>query len=182
MQVAGTYLVACTPEEVLIIDQHAAHERVLFEELTAARPGEAPRQRLLFPLVVGLSHAEGELAEELLPALEGLGFRASLGAGPSLIVGEVPLPLGRLANQALLQGVFAELAGQGRSRTVSVLAKELTASLACKAAVKAGNPLPPSERIELLRRVLAAEGLSCPHGRPVLLRFGRAQLERMFLR
>ena len=71
---------------------------------------------------------------------------------------------------------------QGRSRKLDVLGKELAASLACKAAIKAGDPLPLSERIELLRRVLALEGLSCPHGRPVLLRLGRGELERMFLR
>ncbi len=221
-QIADSYLVLATPAEIYLIDQHAAHERVLFEtfweRLDPERRTDSPqRQRLLFPMLIALSPAEASAAEEALPALAQLGFAAQLGIGSQLVIDEVPALLaGRIA-APLLQAVLSELADPARMsgevlelanapvgaehdlgpaseargharplQTSSAFAdrmKYLAASLACKAAIKAGQSLPPEERASLLRLILSRwSSLSCPHGRPTVIRLGPGELERMFLR
>lgn len=184
-QVAGTYLVFSTPEAVYIVDQHAAHERLLFDRLVAATSSETmpTRQQLLFPLVIPLSASEAELAAEYIPALAALGFSASLGAGASLILVAAPAALAGKVTAELLHAVLGELAEQGRSTLLADRAKELAASLACKAAIKGRSALPEAERQALLDMVgRQLTSLTCPHGRPVVLRLGAVELERLFLR
>jgi DNA mismatch repair protein MutL len=184
-QIAGSFLAVATPDALYLIDQHAAHERVLFEQLSEAlQPGaRMARQRLLFPLTLTLAPAEAELAREWLPALNQLGFAAELGAGHTLVVAETPLPLRGRVDGALLHGVLAELAEDGASAALADRLKALAASLACKAAIKAGMPLSPAERRELAGQVLArASSLSCPHGRPTILELGADALGKLFLR
>ncbi len=184
-QIAGSFLAVATPDALYLIDQHAAHERVLFEQLAAAlQPGGAmPRQRLLFPLTLTLAPAEAELIRGWLPALNRLGFAAELGAGHTLVVAEAPLPLRNRVDGALLHAVLAELPEDGASATLADRLKALAASLACKAAIKAHTPLSPAERRELAGQVLArASSLSCPHGRPTILELGPDELGKLFLR
>jgi len=186
-QVANSYLVVVTREEVLLIDQHAAHERVLFEQLypalhdVAAQP--VASQRLLFPLMVPLNAAEATLAERCISALANLGFQCKLGAGSTLIVGTVPLVLGKRVTAELLQAMFSDLAETDLSSTFEEQLKQLASSLACRAAVKANQVLHPTEREELVRLILAQlDSLTCPHGRPVVKRLGTSELARLFLR
>lgn len=184
-QVAGTYFVLCTPDALYIVDQHAAHERLLFDQLNAGGGGlgKPARQKLLFPLVVPLSPSEAELALEYLPALAQLGFSASFGAGASLIISEAPIPLAREITPELLHAVLQELAAHGHSALLADLAKELAAAIACKAAIKGHQALPGLERAALLALVeTQLASLTCPHGRPVVLRLGATELERLFLR
>jgi DNA mismatch repair protein MutL len=183
--VAGTYFVVCTPDALYIVDQHAAHERLLFDQLNAAAAGRGkpPRQKLLFPLIVPLGPAEAGLAEEYIPALAELGFGAGLGAGPSLIIAEAPLPLAGSVTAELLHAVLEELATHGHSALLADRAKELAAALSCKAAIKGHQALPAPEREALLALVESQlASLTCPHGRPVVLRLGAVELERLFLR
>jgi DNA mismatch repair protein MutL len=184
-QVAGTYLVLCTPDAVYLVDQHAAHERLLFDQLTAAAQGQGQpaRQKLLFPLIIPLNSSEAESALEYIPALAALGFDASLGAGASLIVAAAPLPLAGKVTPELLHAVLGELCEHGRSALLADRAKELAAALACKAAIKGHQPLPNAERQALWELIQSRlTSLTCPHGRPVALRLGAAELERLFLR
>lgn len=185
-QVGNSYLVAVLPGAVYLIDQHAAHERVLFEELydRLADSAQAPaRQRLLFPLLVPLTPAEAELVADYAAALDGLGFKCGLGAGPNLVVEEVPLPLAGRVTAELVHAVFSELAAPQPANLLAEQLKALAASLACRAAVKAGDRLPPDECYTLVRQLLTRRSsLSCPHGRPTLIRLSRAELDRMFLR
>jgi DNA mismatch repair protein MutL len=185
-QVGSCYLIAATPSAIYLIDQHAAHERILFEELydrleTAAQaPG---RQRLLFPLLVQLTPAEAALVDVYREALARLGFSCELGAGPSLVVHEVPLSLAGRVTAELVHGVFSELAADRQATQLAARTKALAASLACRAAIKAGDRLPPDECYTLVRQLLSRRSsLSCPHGRPTLIRLSRAELDRMFLR
>ncbi|MCC7479304.1 ATP-binding protein [bacterium] len=220
-QIADSYLLLATGDEIYLIDQHAAHERVLFESFwerlyPEGRSEPPQRQRLLFPMLIPLSPAEAEAASEALPAMASLGFAAQLGVGSQLVVDEVPALLaGRIA-APLLQAVLSELAdplrmsgealelagaelasahgetaqsGPRQARPLQTSAafadrmKYLAASLACKAAIKAGQPLPPDERASLLRLILSRwSSLTCPHGRPTVIRLGPGELERMFLR
>jgi DNA mismatch repair protein MutL len=185
-QVDNSYLIAVTPAAVYLIDQHAAHERILFEELydrLAAAERAPARQRLLFPLLVQLLPAEVALVEEYSAALGQLGFSCEVGAGPSLVVHEVPVALAGRVTAELVHGVFSELAAQQQSTELAARTKALAASLACRAAVKAGDRLPPDECYALVRQLLSRRSsLSCPHGRPTLIRLSRPELDRMFLR
>jgi len=184
-QIAGTYLVFATPDALYIVDQHAAHERLLFEELTAdlAHHARSVRQRLLFPLIVPLTPAEAELARQLTPALDRLGFACRLGAGSSLVVSEVPAMLARYVAPELLPAVLDELGSLALAPSLDAQVKQLAASLACHSAIRAGQALSPSERAELLSLIAARlASLVCPHGRPVVLMLGAEELARLFQR
>lgn len=184
-QVGNSYLIAVLPDAIYLIDQHAAHERVLFEELyDRLADAQAPAsQRLLFPLLVQLTPAEAELVEENIAALQGLGFSCELGAGPSLVVKDVPLALSGRITAELVHAVLGELAEQGAAQSLAERLKALAASLACRAAIKAGDRLPPDECYTLVQQLLSRRSsLSCPHGRPTLIRLGRDEFDHMFLR
>ena len=158
-QVADSFLVAVTATAVYLIDQHAAHERILFEELYERMQGpdaHAYRQRLLFPLLVQLTPAEAAVAADYIPALGAMGFACELGAGPNLVVQDVPLALAGRITPELVHGVFSELAGQEQSTVLAEQVKALAASLACRAAIKAGDRLPPDERYTLVQQLLLA--------------------------
>jgi DNA mismatch repair protein MutL len=188
-QVANSYLALLTPDAVYLVDQHAAHERILFEtlyeRLQAGPELPAPaRQRLLFPLALRLSPAEAQLAADYAAALSQLGFTAAWDAAArALEVGEVPVLLAGRVTAELLHGALAELAEAGRSALIEEQGKRLAASLACRAAIKAGDALPREEQRELVRQLLSRwSSLSCPHGRPTILRLGTGELEGLFLR
>ncbi|MBN2083248.1 DNA mismatch repair endonuclease MutL [bacterium] len=185
-QIGDSFLLAATNHEVYLIDQHAAHERILFEGLYARLQAEqrgGMRQRLLFPLIIELLPGQAELVQAFGPALTALGFACELGAGPSLVVREVPLLLAGRVTVELVHGVFSELAEQDTSTLLADQIKELAASLACRAAIKAGERLPPDECYALVQQLLSRRSsLSCPHGRPTLIRLGVEELRRMFLR
>jgi DNA mismatch repair protein MutL len=207
MQVADTYLVLVTASEVYLIDQHSAHERVLFEELWDRINGAAPtRQMLLLPQVIQLTPAEAGMAELLLPELDRLGFGAEL-AGSALHITEVPALLAAKITPELLISAIQDIsnvggapgrpethlnfgdtgrAGAAPSAPVTSVAnviKNLAATMACKAAVKAGQRLPDSEREHLVQLICSRwSSLSCPHGRPTVVRLGPGELEKLFLR
>ncbi len=185
-QVAGTYLVAVTEQAVYLIDQHAAHERILFEQLIARMAQGADkvrRQQLLFPLLVQLTPGEAQVVELFSRDLATLGFGCELGAANNLVVREVPLMLVGRTTPELLHAVLTELSQHETSKTLAERQKELAASLACRAAIKAGDSLAPDERCELVRQLLSREStLSCPHGRPTVIRLGPGELAQMFLR
>jgi DNA mismatch repair protein MutL len=185
-QVAGSYLVVCTPDSLYLVDQHAAHERILFESIyedfTAEGIGKSHRQKLLFALAIDLSPDEAEQAGDYLSALEQLGFACSV-ADRTLTVSEVPAPLARHVTAELIHGVLADLARRELPAALSDRAKEAAASLACRAAIKANHRLSPAERGELISQLLSRwSSLSCPHGRPTIIELGRAELEQLFLR
>jgi DNA mismatch repair protein MutL len=196
MQVADTYLVLVTAAEVYLIDQHSAHERILFEELwQRITIGTPTRQLLLLPHTIQLTPAEAALAEPLLPQLDRLGFGARL-AGNTLEICEVPALLAAKISPELLASCISEIASVGENyepqhsvaaevaaSSLGNAVKNFTATLACKAAVKAGQRLPDSEREQLVQLICSRwSSLSCPHGRPTVVRLGPGELEKMFLR
>jgi len=185
-QVADSYLVVTTAADVYLIDQHAAHERILFEDLYARmqdQEGSRPRQRLLFPMMISLTPGEATIVAGHLMALKTLGFCCEVGAGDNLVVSEVPLELSGRITAELVHGVLSEMDETGVSAIHADQVKAIAASLACRAAIKAGDRLPPDERYELVRQLLTRiSSLSCPHGRPTVIRLGTGELEKMFLR
>ena len=174
------YLVAEGPDGLYLVDQHAAHERVLYERVLAARErGRPERQALLEPVAVALAPERAELARELSSDLEALGFELSGLDGGAVLLRSVPAALGsRDPGRALsdyLDALDAEERLTGPDRAL--------ATLACRAAVMAGDRLAPEEQRALLQDLEAAEQpQSCPHGRPTVVHLAREALDRSFRR
>lgn len=185
-QVAASYIVLVCDGAVTLIDQHAAHERVLFSRLWARATGEdAPepqRQKLLFPHSIALGEAELGVWQESLELMRRLGFVLRVGKGEAL-VDEVPRLLIPRGDEARIEDVLREIAQSGRSANISASRKEMLAQLACKGAIKAGEALKPPEIQLLIEELLSTEDASsCPHGRPTMLMLGSDELAKMFRR
>ncbi len=173
-QIADTYLVLRQHgEKLVLIDQHAAHERVLLENMRRSR-SSGDSQPLALPLELGLHPAEAARAQELWAELRACGFLLAMSGADRLIVRGVPpsLPAGKAAE--FLREILAD-------RSVGLTG--LWTLLSCKAAIKAGQPLARDEALALLELWLdAPERDFCPHGRPVAVSFGAGELERLFKR
>lgn len=180
-QVFNTYLVFETASGLVIVDQHAAHERVLYEEVMAQLTREAAAaQRLLLPLTVELTDEELDVVERHREALERIGFDAEPFGGRSVVVHTVPAPHPRFDAEACFRELVADLA-RGRFGGWANELERFAATYACRAAVKAGMPLAEREIRELLLRLFAT---TLPphdvHGRATIVQLPREELERRF--
>jgi DNA mismatch repair protein MutL len=182
LQVHNRYLVAETEEGVTIIDQHALHERILYEQLRArVMSGVIETQNLLVPEPVDLSAAEAATALEHRELLMQLGVRIEPFGGDTVLVAGYPAMLANLSPVELLRDLLERLRSGGRAPTHGDLLEELLHTIACKAAIKAGQRLTPEEIAALLeQRHLVDDPHHCPHGRPAALVFTRAELDRQF--
>jgi DNA mismatch repair protein MutL len=176
-QLHKTYIIAQTKTGMIIVDQHTAHERILFEEMLKNRKG-AQSQQLLFARPVELPPHQAVLVEELADDLERLGFQLGKYSGGTYVVEAVPAYLQNYRDEMfteLVQDMYE--AGKARCRVFDELAK----MLACRGAVKAGQTLAPEEMNSLLDRLFATQNpFFCPHGRPTIVRMSLDELARRF--
>ena len=180
-QVRRTWMVAERDDGLLMIDQHSAHERVLYERFMAVlQGGGAPAQRLLFPLTLHLSPVEAEAFEEHRESFTQLGFDVEGFGGQTLIVNAVPMPHPRFDASRCLRDSLAALAGD-RLPSAHARHERLAATVACKAAIKAGDALSPPEMralfADLARTTLAPHDV---HGRATIVLLPWDELERRF--
>jgi DNA mismatch repair protein MutL len=184
IQLYDAYLVVETHEGMLVIDQHALHERILFEQLKhRIRSGPLETQRLLIPETVTLSGEQAARTLEQQKALADLGLCVEDFGGGTLLLTSYPAFLGRRSPVALLKAVVDHLCGQDRPPPREVLFNDLLSLMACHAAVRSGDRLTPEEMHALVaQRHLADDTHHCPHGRPTALLFSRHDLERQFRR
>jgi DNA mismatch repair protein MutL len=184
LQVHDSYLVLETKDGMLVIDQHALHERILFEQLRRRiREGKLEVQRLLIPEPVDLPAEQAALVLEAADALRELGLEVSDFGGNTVLLSSYPTLLGRKPPHEIFQGVVDYLLTKERPPTRDAMLHDLTATMACKAAVKAGDRLTPEEIAYLLHlRQLAEDSHHCPHGRPTSLLFSRQELDKQFRR
>lgn len=184
IQLHDSYLVLETAEGMLVIDQHALHERILYEQLRCrVRDGQLEVQRLLIPEPVDLPAEQAALVLEAAEALRELGLEVSDFGGNTILLSSYPTLLGRKPPHEILRGVVDHLITQERPPTKEALLHLLMATMACKAAIKAGDKLAPEEIAYLLHlREMAEDSHHCPHGRPTSLLFSRAELDRQFRR
>jgi DNA mismatch repair protein MutL len=184
IQLHNAYLVLETEEGMLVIDQHALHERILFDQLkTRIRGGTLERQRLLIPEPVELPADQAARLLEQRAALAELGLEIEEFGGGTLLVTCYPAMLGQQAPAEILRAVADHLAAHDRAPNREQLFNDLLSLMACHAAVKAGDPLTPELIDELLaQRELAHDPHHCPHGRPTALLFSRQDLDRQFRR
>ena len=178
-QIQDTYILARVSDGLLIIDQHAAHERVLYEQALRRFEGEPPAsQELLFPTVVEFAPDEYSVLLNAHAALEKLGFHLENFGGTTVLVHAIPVGVRQWNHGALLRDIldhFADLPGE-----LDIIEK-VCRSVACHGAVKAGQKLTLEEMNELLDQLFAtSKPQGDPHGRPVFLRLGLAELNRRF--
>lgn len=182
-----TYLLLEEGGELLLLDQHAAHERVLYEKLLReydrSLQQKQPAQPLLAPAVVELTAAETSAVEEHLDLIKELGFEIEIFSEDSVVLRAVPQALAPQGE--LPESIFRSLAQQLGSRSFDRRAEieEAFHSIACKAAVKAHDRLDESEMNALLQSLQELKDpYHCPHGRPVIVRLSRREIEKMFRR
>jgi DNA mismatch repair protein MutL len=182
-QVHNAYIVVETDEGIEVIDQHALHERIIYERLRQTAPDARARQRLLVPETVELSVAEWQNAGRIKEILAEMGFEISDFGGRTLLVSAVPQAIGKCAAGPLIRDMMDEVLAEGAPDTVEAMRDAMRKSIACKAAIKAGEPLSPERIADLLTQMrLLAQDYSCPHGRPLALRLTLDELARRFKR
>ena len=182
-QVLNTYVIAETREGLIIIDQHSAHERILFERLSHAfEESGQTGQRLLFPLTIRLSKAEFEHVEALTGILDRVGFEVEGFGGNTIIVHAVPDPHPYFDPERCLREMIDELvAGSELTRSAKNQHEKIAMTFACKGAIKAGQRLNESELQELFDQLFATElPYHDVHGRPTIVRLSKSELERKF--
>jgi len=178
-QLHETYILAAISGGLLVIDQHAAHERVLFEQALARLEGQAaPSQELLFPLVVEFTTDEFSTLLEAQPTLEKLGFHLELLEGTTILVHAIPVGLREWRHGALLRDVLDHFTDLPTDLDVH---ERVARSVACQGAVKAGQKLSLTEMNALIDQLFATrKPQGDPHGRPVFLRVALDELHRRF--
>lgn len=180
-QVLNTYMIVPVPWGLWLIDQHVAHERILFEEVLGKSGQPTDVQQLLVPITVELPAAAAAQAAELIDALACIGFHVEEFGGRTLVIRGVPASLSR--RTAAIHEIVQEMASMSPETYTEERMKVSAALVACKGAVKAGERLAPETMHELLRRLADAQNpFACPHGRPIIVEINQAELERRFLR
>ena len=173
-----TYILAQMGDSVFFIDKHAAHERILYNQLLNTR--EPAAQMLLAPVSVSLSKEEYDALTAEMDGLRRAGFEVDDFGGGAVLVRAVPMVLGDCDVAAILQEIAGGLASGRREITTDKL-DWIFHSTACRAAVKAGNCNSPEELRALAERVLLNDDIRyCPHGRPVCFELTRKELEKQF--
>ena len=183
-QLHGLYILAQNADGLIIVDAHAAHERVLYEQLKRAYESDAPAaQGLLEPLLV---HAEEHEIDALLEEheqLERVGFEVERYAPERLAVRRVPALLTQADVPALLQQLARELTGEGGGHHLDGAAHRVLGTMACRAAIRGQRLLSPAEMDALLRQMEQTERASqCNHGRPTWMRLTLGEIDQLFLR
>jgi DNA mismatch repair protein MutL len=181
-QVFRGYLVCEGRDRLVLIDQHAAHERLAFDALSAQyRAGGVERQTLLLPLTVELGAGRSEVLAAAAADLLGLGFEVEPFGDATVLVRSVPALLGSADPRLLIEDLAESLEEVDARHAASGVAEAILARVACHSVVRVGRTLQPAEVQALLADLDAhAHGGSCAHGRPVSVEFSRAQVERMF--
>lgn len=184
LQVHNTYLISETEEGMVVIDQHALHERIIYEQLREKVLDEKlESQKLLVPEPVTLPPADAALVLENTELLQQIGIEVEAFGGDTVLVSAYPAMLANHNPAEMLRGVIEQLANEAKQPEQRDLVDELLHMISCKAAVKAGDKLTPEEISALLEhRQLCQDAHHCPHGRPTALVFSREELDKRFKR
>lgn len=181
-QVFDTYLIVERADVVYVIDQHAAHERVLYDKLSASLSSEFS-QSLLIPYKLRLSGAEEEYFDKIVPALNDMGFAIEKKPG-SYLVYAVPEPVVRMNIEKFVAALFENMLDDGELKLTDLL-KDVVCRDACRAAIKGGEHLSRRQIEYVLSNLIDEEGnlpQKCPHGRPAVVALTKRDFEKMFMR
>jgi DNA mismatch repair protein MutL len=178
------YILAETRAGIILVDAHAAHERVLYERMKAqAQQGAIPSQPLLLPIKINVSPAEAGLAEQAAELFTDLGFEISRSGPETIVVRSVPALMGNTDMEALVRDVLADLAQHGLSNRMQDHGNHILGTIACHSAVRAHRRLTIDEMNALLRDMERTENSGvCNHGRPTWVALSTDDLDKFFLR
>jgi len=180
-QVDKTYIIASTGDGFIIIDQHAAHERILYDQVQGSlRTGT---QELITPINLELSSKEKVLIKDYIPYLETFGFVISKFGPDSFAVTSIPTILGKLEDLTVVHDIISDIISQGRIKDETGIAGQVSRSAACRGAIKAGATLSNEQMKSLIAQLyLSKNPHTCPHGRPTIVALTRDDLDKMFKR
>ena len=183
-QVSSSFIVAVNGEGLWIIDQHVAHERVLFEQhLRARREGQLTGQRMLMPLMVELSPRQLVIFERIAEELTANGFEVAQMGPRSVAIHATPAGIAGADAERLLMEILDGVERENAAISMDSLQAKIAASTSCHAAIKVNMPLDQTKMQWLLAELAKTEApMSCPHGRPIVLRYSVKEIERAFKR
>lgn len=183
-QIRDSYIVATDEEGLLLVDQHVAHERVLFEQFRDARLARAAGlQPLLIPATIDLTPAETEAFAIVQSELENIGIETMQLSGRTIAIKTSPAGLGAGDVLAVVREVLAVVERERRDFTIERMRDKIAAELACKAAIKVNMPLTSEKMQWLIDELMKTQNpMTCPHGRPIMMRMGLRDIERGFKR
>lgn len=181
-QLHETYIIAETADGLVIVDQHAAHERLVYERMKAhLAAGGVPRQTLLIPLIVTLDHADGETILARRDELAELGLVIEPFGVGAICVRETPAMLGHVDGEALIRDLIDDIAELGAAHALKERLEDVCSSMACRGSVRAGRRLTADDMNALLRQMEATPfSGQCNHGRPTYVELKRAEIEKLF--
>ncbi len=179
----GIYILGRTDTDVLvIIDQHAAHERILYEQVLLRLKGEHHSQELIWPVILHRTPKDTSILQELIPALTQEGFILEDFGRDSFIVRAIPVVLGRMENAGIIDEIISDLVHEASTGSVNNR-ERITRIIACRGAIKAGTVCTKEQCQRIVNQLrLTQNPYTCPHGRPTIIRFTRADLDTMFKR
>jgi DNA mismatch repair protein MutL len=183
-QVNSSFIVAVNGEGLWIIDQHVAHERVLFEQhLRARREGQLTGQRMLVPIMVELSPRQIVIFEQIAEELTANGFEVAEMGPRSVAIHAAPAGIATSDAERLLMEILDGTDRENAAISMDSLQAKIAASTSCHAAIKVNMPLDQKKMEWLLGELSKTEApMSCPHGRPIVLRYSVREIERAFKR
>ena len=183
-QLSGIYILAENDDGLVVVDMHAAHERIVYEKLKRAFDDkEIVRQPLLVPVSISVAESEGELGEQSAALFERLGLKVDRSGPTGLVVREVPALLRNGDAESLVRDVIADLSESGTSNRVEDTCHDILATMACHHSVRANRSMTIPEMNALLREMESTDRADqCNHGRPTWTTISLAELDRLFLR
>jgi DNA mismatch repair protein MutL len=182
-QFANTYLIFTGEKGLVLIDQHAAHERIVFERLKKSAAQKIIGQPLLLPEVVSLSPGQIALFSDYIDFLQEIGLEIEIFGRDAVVVKALPAILSPAQAREIIADIADQLSDQNKSPDLQERKEKILAALACRAAIKANNIFTPEEVMALRRDLQATPfNTTCPHGRPISINFSLSEIERMFKR
>ncbi len=178
----NTYLLYEKDDDVFMIDQHAAHERLIFDRLREQMEKRSvAQQSMLLPYELSVNAFEKAFIEERIEDIRAMGFDIQAGANNQFMIYSVPVDLQSIKIDVFFNEILGDISGFRSIKLVDLL-KDKLAMAACKAAIKGGMDITQSEIDKLFEMIDGNMGLKCPHGRPVVTKISRTELEKMFKR
>ena len=180
-QVDSLYILAETKNGLMIIDQHAAHERIFFDLIRESKRDDS--QELIVPINIELDPRERLLIKDTIPYLEEFGFRISEFGHDSFAVTAVPIVLGKLEDPWMVHDIISDILSEGKIKEETGIFERVTKSIACRSAIKAGADCSSSQMESLIKQLFKTQNpYTCPHGRPTMVSFNRQELDKLFKR
>jgi DNA mismatch repair protein MutL len=182
-QLGGIYILTTTESgELILVDQHAAHERILYEQVLTRSGSNHRSQELIVPVVLHRTSQEASVLLDLIPALAKEGFVLEEFGRDSFLVRAIPVVLGKLEDTTMIDEIISDLVSEEPLRTVNNR-ERITRIIACRGAIKAGTIFTKEQCQRIIYQIRNTRNpFTCPHGRPTMLRFSRADLDAMFKR